>query len=102
MLLVCRFFVAFNIGQGCNCFDRQTEPDSTVEGGPEQESEPAQQPDIAGEVADQAEEDDEARSEATFRFKVENFSGIRDSVLSEPCIIRNLPWKIMIMQVTRV
>ena len=93
--------VLFNIGQGCNCGDGQTEPDSTVEGGSEQESEPAQQPDIAGEVADQAEEDDEARSEATFRFKVENFSGIRDSVLSEPCIIRNLPWKIMIMQVTR-
>jgi ubiquitin carboxyl-terminal hydrolase 7 len=44
------------------------------------------------------EDDDEARSEATFRFKVENFSSIKDSVLSEPCIIRNLPWKIMIMQ----
>ena len=45
-----------------------------------------------------SEEDDEARSEATFQFKVENFSQIRDSVLSEPCIVRNLPWKIMIMQ----
>ena len=44
------------------------------------------------------EEDDEARSEATFRFKVENFSQIKDSVLSDPCIVRNLPWKIMIMQ----
>ena len=44
------------------------------------------------------EEDDEARSEATFRFTVENFSQIKDSVLSEPCIVRNLPWKIMIMQ----
>jgi hypothetical protein len=44
------------------------------------------------------EENDEARSEATFRFKVENFLSIKDSVLSEPCIIRNLPWKIMIMQ----
>jgi hypothetical protein len=30
--------------------------------------------------------------------KVENFSQIRDSALSSPCIIRNLPWKIMIMQ----
>ena len=45
-----------------------------------------------------SEDDDEARSEATFQFKVENFSQIRDSVLSEPCIVRNLPWKIMIMQ----
>jgi len=43
-------------------------------------------------------EDDEARSEATFTFRVENFSTIKDSVLSEPCIVRNLPWKIMIMQ----
>ena len=49
-------------------------------------------------ATEKVEEDDEARSEATFRFKVENFSSIKDSVLSEPCIIRNLPWKIMIMQ----
>lgn len=47
---------------------------------------------------DGAEDGDEARSEATFSFKVENFSQIRDSALSPPCIIRNLPWKIMIMQ----
>jgi len=44
------------------------------------------------------EDDDEARSEATFSFKVENFSQLRESALSPPCIIRNLPWKIMIMQ----
>jgi hypothetical protein len=43
-------------------------------------------------------DDDEARSEATITFKVENFSQIRESALSPPCIIRNLPWKIMIMQ----
>ena len=48
-----------------------------------------------------SEEDDEARSEATFQFKVENFSRIRDSVLSEPCIVRNLPWKIMIKTQTQ-
>ena len=42
--------------------------------------------------------DDEARSEATFAFKVENFSTIKESALSPPCIVRNLPWKIMIMQ----
>ncbi len=43
------------------------------------------------------EDDDEARPEATFRFTVENFSSVKESVLSEPCMVRNLPWKIMIM-----
>ncbi len=43
------------------------------------------------------EEDDEARPEATFRFTVENFSQVKDSALSPPCMVRNLPWKIMIM-----
>ena len=57
--------------------------------GPEEERE---------EAAGDQDEDDEARSEATFQFKVDNFSTIKDSVLSEPCIVRNLPWKIMIMQ----
>ena len=35
-----------------------------------------------------ADDDDEARSEATFRFRVENFSAIKDSTLSESCVIR--------------
>ena len=39
---------------------------------------------------------DEARSEATFQFKVDNISSIKDSVLSKPCIVRNLPWRIKI------
>lgn len=42
--------------------------------------------------------DDEARSEATFKFTVPNFSRIKESVLSPPCFVRNLPWKIMVMQ----
>lgn len=42
-------------------------------------------------------EDDEARSEATFRFTVTNFRNLKDSVLSPPCYVRNLPWKIMVM-----
>nr|XP_032519443.1 ubiquitin carboxyl-terminal hydrolase 7-like [Danaus plexippus plexippus] len=42
-------------------------------------------------------EDDEARSEATFRFTVHNFRNLKDSVLSPPCYVRNLPWKIMVM-----
>lgn len=45
-------------------------------------------------------EDDEVRSEATFRFKVENLSKLKDSVLSPPCYVRNLPWKIMAMSRT--
>ena len=76
----------------------QTEPDSTVEGGggspaggegevageaPEQEAEGV----VVAEVEEQ-EDDDEARSEATFRFRVDNFSSIKDSSLSECCIIR--------------
>ncbi|KAK9885250.1 hypothetical protein WA026_010749 [Henosepilachna vigintioctopunctata] len=42
-------------------------------------------------------EEDEARSEATFRFRVPQFSKLKDSILSPPCYVRNLPWKIMIM-----
>ena len=49
-------------------------------------------------VEEKQAQDDEARSEATFAFKVENFSTIKESALSPPCIVRNLPWKIMIMQ----
>ncbi|XP_065341533.1 ubiquitin carboxyl-terminal hydrolase 7 isoform X2 [Cloeon dipterum] len=43
------------------------------------------------------EEIDEARSEATFQFTVTNFSKLKDSQLSPPCFVRNLPWKIMVM-----
>jgi len=95
----------------------QTEPDSTVEapdptgGGQEQEmvggdQQVEQQPQQVPEEAEVegseegADDDDEARSEATFRFRVEGFSTIKDSTLSESCVIRNLPWKIMIMQRT--
>ncbi|XP_014235523.1 ubiquitin carboxyl-terminal hydrolase 7 [Trichogramma pretiosum] len=42
-------------------------------------------------------EEDESRSEATFRFTVENVSKMKDSQLSPPCFVRNLPWKIMVM-----
>ncbi|XP_054712852.1 ubiquitin carboxyl-terminal hydrolase 7-like isoform X1 [Uloborus diversus] len=43
------------------------------------------------------EEEDEARSEATFRFVVSNFSKLRETALSPPTFVRNLPWKIMVM-----
>lgn len=41
--------------------------------------------------------DDELRSEATFQLKIENFSKMTDTKLSEPHFVRNLPWKIMAM-----
>ncbi|RXM28003.1 Ubiquitin carboxyl-terminal hydrolase 7, partial [Acipenser ruthenus] len=42
-------------------------------------------------------EDTSWRSEASFRFTVERFSRLSESVLSPPCFVRNLPWKIMVM-----
>jgi ubiquitin carboxyl-terminal hydrolase 7 len=42
-------------------------------------------------------EDDELRSEATFNFKVDNFSKLNESLFSPPSYVRNLPWKIMVM-----
>ncbi|XP_013790248.1 ubiquitin carboxyl-terminal hydrolase 7-like [Limulus polyphemus] len=43
------------------------------------------------------EEEDEVRSEATFRFVVPSFSRLREQLLSPPTFVRNLPWKIMVM-----
>lgn len=40
---------------------------------------------------------DEARSETTFRFVVENVSKLKEQVLSPPVFVRNLPWRIMAM-----
>lgn len=40
-------------------------------------------------------EEDECRSEATFRYTVENISKLKETALSPPCMVRNLPWKIM-------
>ncbi|KAK7792272.1 hypothetical protein R5R35_013305 [Gryllus longicercus] len=42
-------------------------------------------------------EEDEARSEATFKYTVQNFSKLKESQLSPSCYVRNLPWKIMVM-----
>ena len=42
-------------------------------------------------------DDDDARPQATFKFEVANFTGLSDSVLSESTVVRNLPWKIMVM-----
>lgn len=41
-------------------------------------------------------EDDDSRPEATFRYEVPHISKLKETVLSPPCYIRNLPWKIMV------
>uniref|UniRef100_T1J1R9 Ubiquitin carboxyl-terminal hydrolase 7 n=1 Tax=Strigamia maritima TaxID=126957 RepID=T1J1R9_STRMM len=46
---------------------------------------------------DETMEEDEARSEATFRYTVHSFSKLKDTQLSLPTFVRNLPWKIMVM-----
>lgn len=42
-------------------------------------------------------DDDIARPEATFRFTVQNISQLKEQVLSPPCFVRCLPWKILIL-----
>ncbi|XP_064631404.1 ubiquitin carboxyl-terminal hydrolase 7-like isoform X2 [Lineus longissimus] len=42
-------------------------------------------------------EDDDSRASATVTFTIENISKLKETVLSPPCVIRNLPWKIMAM-----
>ncbi|XP_021358377.1 ubiquitin carboxyl-terminal hydrolase 7-like isoform X1 [Mizuhopecten yessoensis] len=46
---------------------------------------------------DQQMDEDESRAEATFSFIVDNISKLKETTLSPLCMIRNLPWKIMIM-----
>jgi len=46
---------------------------------------------------DEEMEEDESRAEATFRFTVETISKLKETQLSTPCMVRNLPWKIMAM-----
>ncbi len=46
------------------------------------------------------EEEDQSRAEATFKFTVNDFSKFKESKeskLSSPCIVRNLPWKILVL-----
>ena len=52
---------------------------------------------VSAKMEAETEEEDDARPEATFRHVVDNFSQVKESVLSPPCMVRNLPWKIMIM-----
>lgn len=42
-------------------------------------------------------DDDQMRSEAIFSFFLENVSVQRECVFSEPCYVRGLPWKIMLI-----
>ncbi|XP_046819841.1 ubiquitin carboxyl-terminal hydrolase 7 isoform X2 [Vespa crabro] len=67
-------------------------------GGDTNESRPINgEQELASIVQDQEMEEDEARSEATFRYTVENISKMKESQLSPACFVRNLPWKIMVM-----
>ncbi|XP_061713282.1 ubiquitin carboxyl-terminal hydrolase 7-like isoform X1 [Cydia pomonella] len=43
------------------------------------------------------EDEDVARSEATFRYTITNISQLKEQVLSPPCFVRCLPWKILAM-----
>ncbi|XP_026317622.1 ubiquitin carboxyl-terminal hydrolase 7-like isoform X2 [Hyposmocoma kahamanoa] len=43
------------------------------------------------------EDEDSARAEATFRFTVQNISQLKEQVLSPPCYVRCLPWKILVL-----
>jgi len=82
-----------------------TEPDSTTVNSVRQdEPEPIEEDVVAAKADDpepdkgeDQEDDDEARAEGIIKYKVENMSKLQDSALSPPTIIRNLPWKIMIM-----
>eukprot|EP00794_Sanderia_malayensis_P008888 gene8888-9838_t len=42
-------------------------------------------------------EDEPSRAEGKIQFEVQNFSKIKETVLSDPIMIRNLQWKIMVM-----
>lgn len=48
-------------------------------------------------IAEAEMEEDDSRAEATFRFAVDNISKLKETALSTPCMVRNLPWKIMAM-----
>lgn len=54
----------------------------------------------SSEIVDVQMDEEEMRSEATFSFTVHDFSKMKESILSPPCYVRNLPWKIMVMQRT--
>jgi ubiquitin carboxyl-terminal hydrolase 7 len=52
---------------------------------------------VVSTTLEEDDDDDTARPQATFSFTVSNFSTLGESILSPPTIVRNLPWKIMIM-----
>ncbi|KAJ2946169.1 hypothetical protein O0L34_g5103 [Tuta absoluta] len=42
-------------------------------------------------------DDDAARSEATIRFTIHNISQMKEQLLSPPCYVRCLPWRILVL-----
>lgn len=69
--------------------DEQVVQEEMVTESQSQEDETAKEQDVPS-------EDDESRPEATFHYQVQNISKLKETVLSPPCYIRNLPWKIMV------
>jgi ubiquitin carboxyl-terminal hydrolase 7 len=53
--------------------------------------------DLKDEKTELDEDEGSARSEASFRFSVDGISRLREQVLSPPTMVRNLPWRIMVM-----
>lgn len=63
------------------------EPSENEDKSPENESKDVEMDDI----------NNHCRAEGWITFELKNVSKVKDSALSEPVIIRNLPWKIMVM-----
>merc|ERR1719259_251050 len=74
---------------------RQEMMDTQEDGGDEALPSPPATP--THRPADTDTEDDESRANATFRYVVQNFSKLKETVLSPATFVRNLPWKIMVM-----
>ncbi|KAJ0177121.1 hypothetical protein K1T71_007130 [Dendrolimus kikuchii] len=58
---------------------------------------PPQTPASAACMEIKQDDEDLAKSEATFRHTFENISQLKEQVLSPPCYVRCLPWKILIL-----
>jgi ubiquitin carboxyl-terminal hydrolase 7 len=52
---------------------------------------------VAANNVDDTSDDDDSRSELTFQYTVHNISKLKETSLSPPYYVRNLPWKIMAM-----
>ncbi|CAK9290332.1 unnamed protein product [Gordionus sp. m RMFG-2023] len=72
--------------------DKESDLNNAMEVEPNQES---NENTPKANIDDEFDENDYSRPQATFQFKIENFSKFSKQALSPPCYIRNLPWKIL-------